>query len=115
MKIAIVGSRNFYDFDKLEKFIFSKVALEKIELVVSGGAIGADSLAERFAYKHKLPKQVFKPDWNKYSKSAGFTRNKLIIENVDTVFAFWDGSSKGTKLSIDLAKEKNKLLYLLIF
>jgi hypothetical protein len=58
---------------------------------------------------------VFKPDWNKYGKSAGFVRNKLIIENADIVFAFWDGESKGTLISINIAKELNKKLYICNF
>jgi len=115
MKIAVVGSRSFSDFDKLEKFILSKVSLKDIELVISGGAIGADDLAERFAYKHNIPKQVFKPDWNKYGKRAGFLRNQLIVKNADTVFAFWDGESRGTLLSINIAKESGKTLYICKF
>ena len=39
MKIAIVGSRGFKDYDKLSKFILNKIELKDIELVVSGGAM----------------------------------------------------------------------------
>ena len=52
MKIAIVGSRTFEDYDAMCSFIEEKLATMEhpaIEAVVSGGARGADSLAEHFA------------------------------------------------------------------
>jgi len=112
MKIAIVGSRTFNDYDLLEKIIYKQMCVSSINLIVSGGAKGADYLAERFAKKHNIPIQIFQAEWNKYGKGAGYIRNKLIIENVDIVFAFWDGKSKGTKHSINLAKKENKELYI---
>ena len=52
MKIAIVGSRTFEDYDAMCSVIEEKLATMEhptIEDVVSGGARGADSLAERYA------------------------------------------------------------------
>lgn len=112
MNIAIVGSRSFHDIDVMDEFIQSKIDVTKITKVISGGAHGADSTGELFAYRHDIPKVIFKPDWNKYGKKAGFLRNKLIIEAADVVFAFWDGESRGTLSSINLAKEANKELYI---
>ena len=76
---------------------------------VSGGARGVDSFAESIV-DSTVKKTIFKPDWDKYGKSAGFIRNKLIIDEADMVLAFWDGSSKGTKHSIDLAIAAGKPL-----
>ena len=39
--------------------------------------------------------------------------NEALISNADMVIAFWDGSSKGTKNSIDHAKNMSKQLYVL--
>jgi len=115
INIAIVGSRNFYDYDALVKFIKENIDTDTIKFVISGGARGADSLAERFAYNFNIEKKIFKPDWQKYGKRAGFLRNKTIIENADVVFAFWDGESRGTLSSINLAKEQDKKLYVYTF
>ena len=52
IKIAIVGSRTFEDYNAMCSFIEEKFAAMEspsIEAVVSGGARGADSLAEHFA------------------------------------------------------------------
>jgi uncharacterized phage-like protein YoqJ len=119
MKIAVVGGRDFEDYNKMQRVIESYFD-DNIELwdrknviFVSGGAKGADSLMEKFAKKFDYNTLIFKPDWNLYGKSAGFVRNRKIIQNSDVVFAFWDGKSKGTKNSIDIAKELGKGLYII--
>ena len=111
MRIAIVGSRGFTNFDFLEKTILDNYKIENITEIISGDAKGADTLAEQFAIKHSIPMSIFTPDWDLYGKSAGYKRNIQIIDMSDEVIAFWDGISKGTKHSIDLAnKDKKKLM-----
>ena len=45
MKLLIVGSRSIVDFD------FSPYIHENTELIISGGAGGVDTLAEKYADK----------------------------------------------------------------
>ena len=51
MIAAIVGSRDFNDYDKLCKFIYKTCIDENYSIreIVSGGARGADKLGEQFA------------------------------------------------------------------
>ena len=112
--IAIVGSRSFNNYDLLEKTLKTIYKNNKIGKIISGGASGADTMAERFAKENNIPTEIFLPDWNKYGKSAGFIRNKDIIEAADFVFIFWDGKSKGTKHDIELCF-KYKKSHLMIF
>lgn len=100
MKIAIIGSRNFADIARIDKFVSW---LTKDCVVVSGGARGVDKLAELAAKKYGLPTKIFYADWDTYGKSAGFRRNGTIVEFADVVVAFWDGASKGTQDSIEKA------------
>jgi hypothetical protein len=111
MKIAVVGSRGFNDFEKLEK----ELNKYEIDEIISGGAKGADALSEKYAKKHNIPIKIFKPDWRKYKRGAGLVRNKQIVENADVVIAFWDGASKGTKFTIDYAKKPNKMVVIVEF
>ena len=115
MKIAVIGSRDFNDYCFMKKKIKSvlfEFGLEcKYFEIVSGGARGADSLAERFAYEFSLKKTIIHPDWKKYGKSAGKIRNTKIIALSDIVIAFWNGISGGTFDSIQKAKIQQKLLY----
>ena len=92
MRIAIVGSRDFNDYNVMEAFVLSD--LKDIQAVVSGGAKGADSLASEFARKNNLNMIEFLPEWEKYGRGAGAVRNQKIIRNADVVFAFWDGTKQ---------------------
>lgn len=106
MKLAIVGSRTFTNYEILEETL--STLEEPITEIISGGAPGADALAERWATKHNIPITVHKADWAKYGRAAGPKRNKKIIEDCDACVAFWDGKSKGTKNSIELSKKAGK-------
>lgn len=108
MNISVVGSRTISDYCLIESTILETLELGDIDLVVSGGAAGVDSLGELFAKKYDIKTKIFYPDWEKFGRAAGMIRNKDIIINSDVVFAFWDGKSKGTKSSIDIAKKENK-------
>ena len=128
-RIAIVGPREFNDYkylrQKLIDFCFDVryvgnsngdwtpeyISKHHNIKIVSGGAKGADTLAEKFADEYNLEKLIFKPDWDLCGKRAGFIRNAKIVDNCDVLFAFQINKSKGTQHSIDLAKEKNKEVY----
>lgn len=131
MKIAVVGSRDFfliYDYlnkgyivdEEKERFAYEILINEFSDgdILISGGAKGVDIFAEKTidewnrlklhvtATISQFQKKIFLPDWDRYGKKAGFIRNQLIIDEADKVIALWDGSSKGTKHSIDLAITK---------
>jgi predicted Rossmann fold nucleotide-binding protein DprA/Smf involved in DNA uptake len=105
MKIAIVGSRDYPHLDRVQNFV---AALKKDCIIVSGGARGVDSTAEKAAKENGLEFILFLPDWDKNGKSAGFLRNIQIIEEADIIVAFWDGVSHGTLHSITEAVKRNK-------
>lgn len=73
--------------------------------VVSGGAPGVDQTAEWAAVAMGFSVFSFAPDWTRYGKSAGMIRNAKIVEHCDELVAFWDGASRGTAHSIDLARK----------
>lgn len=106
MKTAVVGSRSILDAEKIETLLGSLA----ISHVVSGGAKGVDSIAENYARKNNLPVTIFKPDWKRFGRGAGMIRNRDIVLESQQVLAFWDGSSKGTLNSINLAIKHGKIL-----
>lgn len=112
MNIAIVGSRSFTDYQEFmswveSSFIYSGIDRTRLK-IISGGAKGADSLAERYAKEYNIPFKSIVPDWDKYGKKAGFLRNADIVANCSGVIAFWDGRSKGTLHTIQLAIKAGK-------
>ena len=108
MKLAVVGSRTFNDYELLCKYLNTIHAKEPISYIVSGGAKGADRMGERWAKENGVETIIFIPDWEKHGRKAGFLRNQDIINEADKVIAFWDTISNGTKNSIELAKRQGK-------
>ena len=64
-------------------------------------------VAEEWAKTNNIPVTVFPAQWDKYGRSAGMIRNKLIISASDHCIAFWDGVSRGTKNDIELCQRLN--------
>lgn len=110
MNVGVIGSRSFKDYNLLEETL-NKLEISKI---ISGGSIGADTLAEHYANNHDIELVIFKPDWS-IGKVASAIRNQKIVDNSDMIVVFWDGHSKGTKMTIRMAESKNinvlKILY----
>lgn len=105
MKIAIVGSRepgNINFAKELEK----RINIQSGDTIISGGAKGIDSLAAEYATAHRLALVEIRPDYAKNGRGATFIRNREIVDNADMVVAFWNGTSKGTKYTIDYANKK---------
>ena len=108
MKLMIAGSRTITDFN-LENYISNDV-----ELIISGGAKGIDTLAEKYADKHNLSKLVLRPKYNLYGKGAPLKRNEEMIDIADSILVIWDKKSTGTKYTIDYAKKKSKPINVII-
>lgn len=110
MRLAVIGSRRWTDEQTAFNLLDALAARLEIETVVSGGAAGADSLAERWALARGYEARIYHPDWKKYGRSAGFERNSHIAEDCDVLVAFWDGSSRGTLDTLRKARAKPRLV-----
>ncbi len=112
MKLAIIGGRDFTDYNIVRNTIFKYFANESgytFDEIISGGAVGADSLGAKFAKESEVKLTIFKPEYDKYpGKVAPLKRNETIIENADFVLAFWDSESRGTMNAIGHAKRLKK-------
>lgn len=108
MRLAIIGSRSFTDVELAERVFVSFFPKGKVSLIVSGGARGADLIGREISKRHSIELLEFIPDWSGLGKSAGFIRNRKIIESSDMVLAFHDGISRGTQNSLDVAKQLKK-------
>lgn len=101
MKIAVIGSRNISVIDL-------KGHISNCEEIVSGGAVGVDSCAEKYAEENGLKLTVFLPQYERYGRAAPIIRNKQIVDYADKIIAFWDGKSKGTLSVIKYAEKTGK-------
>lgn len=109
MKYGVVGSRDFDNLKLVRDFVSR---LNEDDVVVSGGARGVDKTAARAARSRGLHVIEHIPDWEKLGKSAGYVRNKDIVNDCDVLVAFWDGRSRGTMHSILLARKAKKKVFI---
>lgn len=120
MKILVCGSRTFNNYGLLEEILDDYIENEYYgdmdkNIIISGGANGADKLAEEYADYNEITKIIHLAEWDKYGKKAGHLRNqKMIDEKPDLVIAFWDGQSKGTADTIQKAKQ-NKINTFIVY
>ncbi len=102
MKLAIIGSRSIKSLD-IEKYI-----PEGVTEIVSGGAVGVDSCAVKYAELNGIKVTEFLPKYEIYGRGAPIVRNKEIVDYADEILAFWNEKSKGTLSVIRYAKKTNK-------
>lgn len=89
-RIAVVGSREFQNYQQLDRELKARVVAE--DTLVSGGAKGADSMAQRWAKENGKSILIIYPEWHTkgyYDAGAGFKRNEQIVRNSDLVLAFY--------------------------
>ncbi|HSE47136.1 MAG TPA: DNA-processing protein DprA [Gemmatimonadales bacterium] len=134
--VAIIGSRKFSDNDQVVRFVAKLAAKYPGCRVVSGAAQGPDSYAALTARNYGLSTLEYIPTklesgrygitvWSRNANgetkekfltgtlypsygAAAYARNQMIVKAAQVVVAFWDGESKGTKNSLDIAKAFNR-------
>jgi len=111
INLAIVGSRRIpetYSYSEFERSIdvYLKEKCYILQKIISGGCSGIDEFAEIYAGQRGVEMQIFQADWEKYGRSAGPKRNKLIVENSSHMIAFPSSASRGTWDSIRKAKDR---------
>ncbi len=104
MKLLIAGSRSITDFD------LSPYIPNDVDEIISGGARGIDTLAEKYADEHKLSKHILRPKYHLYKRGAPIKRNREMIEMADAVLIIWDGRSRGTRSTIQYAEKLKKTI-----
>lgn len=101
MRVLVTGSRKWADAG----VIFAALNKHDPDVVVHGGALGADSIAHRWCKVRGRIAQVHFPDWSQ-GKGAALRRNaEMLEEMVDIVLAFPMPDSRGTRHTISRAKE----------
>lgn len=103
--LAVVGYRYFKDYKlcsaKIDAWIKEHGTPSQI---ISGGCIGADSMAEKYANEHGIVMIVCKPNSSIKDNSRFAIRDRLIAQRCTHMLAFPSSKGKGTQLTISFAK-----------
>lgn len=105
--LAIVGSRYWTDYAAFLEAIHPHAILSAT--IVSGGAPGVDTMAERFAFEFRKDVVVHNPEARANGLSftaAAHRRNQLIVDQADRMIAMPGPKSKGTYDAIRRAQKK---------
>lgn len=104
-RILVCGDRNWTD----EEAIRNTIKILNPSTIITGGALGADSIAAKVGRELNIPVMVFMAEWDKYGRAAGPIRNKRMLDEgkPDYVVSFHDdlSKSKGTVNMIEQAKK----------
>tara|TARA_R110001583_G_scaffold187206_1_gene348295 strand:- start:242 stop:592 length:351 start_codon:yes stop_codon:yes gene_type:complete len=108
MKLIIAGSRTFTDYKKICE-VCDQILQNQNNIEIVSGAYyrGADKLGEKYATEKGFQLTIFPADWKRFGRAAGPKRNEQMANYADTLVAFWDGKSAGTKHMIEVAKSRN--------
>lgn len=119
-RVLICGDREWTDGGLIEEAL---VHLQRVALVVEGGARGADWLGGVAAEKHGIAHATFNANWDYYHRAAGPIRNgwmlkfglpKLSGADNRIILAFHNeiALSKGTANLIHFAKKADIIVRL---
>jgi hypothetical protein len=120
MRLLVCGSRKFgnprykegdeliRDIVLMHSVLNGVTATVDVELIIQGGAHGADDLAHNWADSAGLRVVTFPADWDEYGRRAGFLRNQQMLDEgkPNLVIAFYSGNerSAGTAMMADIAR-----------
>jgi hypothetical protein len=111
MRVLVCGGRDFCDELLLNKTLSS--LQPKPTVIIHGGARGADTLADIWAYKNGIEREVYKADWYTYDRRAGPIRNsQMLKEGKPELVVAFDGGI-GTADMVNKALRANvKVLHI---
>lgn len=80
MRIVVTGGRDFTDKAMVNRALAAVHAKHGIDLLIQGGANGADLLCAEWAWDRGIPVGTFNADWRTLGKRAGPIRNQQMID-----------------------------------
>ena len=112
MKVAIVGSRRFADPNRVADYVRS---LPSNASVITGSASGVDAAATKAARHRGMAVQVMAASFDELSDAAkAAARNQRLVNACDVLVAFWDGSSEGTRATVERALDTGKEVHVFV-
>lgn len=112
MRVAIIGSRHFTAPNRVTDYVRS---LPKGSSVITGSASGVDAAVTKAAREAGIPIQVMSASFDELADpTKAEARNRRLVEAGDVLVAFWDGTSKGTRTTIDRALDAGKEVHVFV-
>jgi hypothetical protein len=111
MRILVSGSRTWTDGHAIRSRLKT---CGPPGTVITGGARGADQLAETVARSLGFETETYPADWRGKGRKAGIIRNlEMLDSKPDIVLAFQHNNSRGTQHVIDEARRRGIRLWII--
>lgn len=114
VRVLVCGDRNWTDRDAIYNFL---AFLTPDNVVIHGGAHGADTIAEEAALARGAKVEEYRAQWNVLGRGAGPVRNQQMLDEgkPDLVVAFHDDltASKGTFDMVQRAGKAGLTVYVI--
>lgn len=112
--VVVCGSRKFGEELPALRSTLSQLISERLgelpgnAVVITGGAIGVDRMADREAGDLGLDRLIMPANWRRHNRQAGYIRNVAMLDfNPDVVLAYrYPGASSGTDMTIKEARRR---------
>lgn len=89
MRVLVCGGRDYSDHATMDVVM---AALDLDCTVITGGAPGADQMADGWRRERELSVERYPADWKTHGKAAGPLRNQQMLDTgIDLVIAFPGG------------------------
>lgn len=112
MKVGIVGSRHFSEPDRVTDYVRT---LPTNASIITGSASGVDAAATKAARERGIAVQVIAASFDELADSTrAAARNQRLVNACDVVVAFWDGSSEGTRATVERALDSGKEVHVFV-
>jgi hypothetical protein len=107
IKVLVCGGRKYLNREFMFHWLDSFYDTNEISHVITGGAAGADALANVWAEQRGIQQVIMPANWRAHGRSAGPMRNRAMADmKPDIVIAFPGGN--GTASMCTIARE-NKI------
>lgn len=107
--LGIVGTRRAWYYSGFRKIVDQFIEVHGLpSLIVSGGQVGIDKYAERYAENAEIPFREHPAEKN--STAYFHARNQLIVDDSDVLLAITDEDSRGTYDTLLVPRRKESTL-----
>jgi hypothetical protein len=112
VRVGIVGSRHFPELERVAEYVRS---LPGTASLVTGSASCVDAEATRAARERGLPVRVLGASFEEAADAgSAMERNQRLVSTCEVLVAFWDGSSPGTRGTVERALDSGREVHVFI-
>jgi hypothetical protein len=111
LRVLACGGREYTDAAEVARKLDRLYATAGIAVLIEGGAIGADRLAQAWANERGVPVLTFEADWLNDRRAAGPIRNqRMLVEGKPDLVVVFPGK-RGTANMVRQAREAGVMVW----